>query len=58
MWHSSPSPKYSRTSSGHMLASASSSLFGYFASMSARKRLITSCVSRRFSFEVPSRSIR
>jgi hypothetical protein len=25
MWHSSPSPKYSRTSSGHMLASASSS---------------------------------
>ena len=29
MWHSSPSPKYSRTSSGHWLASASSSTFGY-----------------------------
>jgi hypothetical protein len=28
MWHSSPSPKYGRTSSGHMLASASSTLFG------------------------------
>ena len=25
MWHSSPSPKYSRTSSGHWFASASSS---------------------------------
>ncbi len=24
MWNSSPSPKYGRTSSGHMLASASS----------------------------------
>ena len=32
MWHSSPSPKYSRTSSGHMLASASSSRPGYLAS--------------------------
>ena len=28
MWHSSPSPKYSRTSSGHWFASASSSTFG------------------------------
>ena len=28
MWHSSPSPKYSTTSSGHWLASASSTLPG------------------------------
>ncbi|MCY1530191.1 hypothetical protein D9M68_653690 [compost metagenome] len=58
MWHSSPSPKYSRTSSGHMLASASRKRFLYCASMAARSFLITACVSGRFSLLVPSRSTR
>ena len=39
MWHSSPSPKYSTTSSGHWLASASSTRSGYSSSMVARTLL-------------------
>ena len=49
MWHSSPSPKYSTTSAGHWLASASSTRSGYLESTSARTRLRASWVSGRFS---------
>ena len=58
MWHSSPSPKYGRTSAGHWFASASSMRSGYLASSAARMRFSTTCVSSRFSQFVPSRSIR
>ena len=58
MWNSSPSPKYGRTSSGHMLASASSTLPVKCASSRARSSFSTACVSGRFSHEVPSRSMR
>ena len=39
MWHSSPSPKYSTTSAGHWLASASSTRSGYSSSTVARTLL-------------------
>ena len=45
MWHSSPSPKYSTTSAGHWLASASRTRSGYSSSTVARTRLRNSCVS-------------
>ena len=58
MWHSSPSPKYSTTSSGHWLASASSTLSGYSVSIVSRTFLRKAWVSARFSQFVPSRSYR
>jgi transposase len=62
MWHSSPpltgSPKYSTTSAGHWLASASSTRSGYSRSTSDLIRFRYSCVSFRFSQLVPSRSYR
>ena len=62
MWHSSPptsgSPKYSTTSSGHWLASASRTQPGYSSSMMARHFFRNACVSGRFSQLVPSRSKR
>ena len=58
MWHSSPSPKYGLTSAGHWFASASSTRSGCRASISARMRLSTACVSSRLAHGVPSRSIR
>ncbi len=36
IWHSSPSPKYSTTSAGHWLASASSTLFSNSSSTTLR----------------------
>ena len=56
MWHSSPSPKYSTTSSGHWLASASSTRSGYSSSTVVRTFLRNSCVAGRFSQLVPSAS--
>jgi hypothetical protein len=58
MWNSSPSPKYGRTSSGHWLASASSTRPGNFDSSRTRNSFRTACVSGRFSQMVPGRSIR
>ena len=62
IWHSSPptsgSPKYSTTSAGHWLASASSTRPGYSSSMTLRQRLRKAWVSGRFSQFVPSRSNR
>ena len=62
MWHSSPpvsgSPKYSTTSAGHWLASASSTLPGNSSSITLRQCLRKACVSGRFSQLVPSRSNR
>ena len=62
IWHSSPptsgSPKYSTTSAGHWLASASSTRPGYSSSITLRQRLRNAWVSGRFSQFVPSRSNR
>ncbi len=56
MWHSSPSPKYSTTSAGHWLASASSTVSGCDSSMYARTLRRNACVAGRFSQFVPSSS--
>ena len=62
MWHSSPpvvgSPKYSTTSAGHWLASASSTRPGNSSSITLRQCFRKACVSGRFSQLVPSRSNR
>ena len=58
MWHSSPSPKYGTQSSGHWLASASSTRSGYSRSTVARTSLRNSWVRGRFSQLVPSSSKR
>ena len=60
MWHSSPptagSPKYSTTSDGHWLASASMHRPGYSSSSTLRQRRRNAWVSGRFSQFVPSRA--
>ncbi len=56
MWHSSPSPKYSTTSSGHWFASASRTLSGYSSSTVLRSFFRNSWVCGRFSPLVPSRT--
>ena len=62
IWHSSPptpaSPKYSTTSDGHWLASASMTRPGYSTSITLRQRLRNACDSARFSQLVSSRSYR
>src|SRR5690606_40704514 len=58
MWNWSPSPKYSTTSCGHWLASASRRPLGYFSSKWRRSFLQNSWVFGRFSQFVPSSSNR
>ncbi len=58
MWHSSPSPKYGRTSSGHWFASARSIRPGKRSSTNCRSRFRMTWVPGRFSQLVPSCSTR